>query len=153
VSKTSALITIAFAAPGLPPDACQQTLDGLLPIACGTPVQSAPSVISDHRNVRRARTRMTRSVPAAGLRSGAIQACGRLARRAPARFSVVEDMLKAALDSDQPEVIRMALRELAGMPELAPEIDPSIWEAHADEGIRIAAQQLSRARRGESVTI
>jgi hypothetical protein len=152
LSKTSALITIALAAPGLPADVCQQTLDGLLPIARGTPLQSAPSVIADHPNVKRARTRMTRSVPTAGIRSAAIQACGRLARRAPSRSSVVEEMLKDALNSDEPEAIRMTLRELAGLPELAPEINPAIWEAHEDESIRAAAEQLTRARRGESVT-
>jgi hypothetical protein len=153
VAKTSALITIALAAPGLPAEVCEQTVDGLLPIARGTPVQSAPSVIADHPNVKRSRAQMTRSVPTAGLRSAAIQACGRLARRAPTRSAAVEEMLKDVLNSDEPELIRMALRALAGLPELAGEIDPAIWEAHDDESIRIAAEQLARARRGEAVTI
>lgn len=153
VSKTSALIAIALAAPGLPTEVCEQALDGLLPTARGAPVHSAPPVIADHSNVKRARIRMTRSVPTSALRSAAIQACGRLARRAPSRDSVIEEMLRDSLSSDDLEVVRMALRELTGLSHLAPEVNPATWEAHQDDSIRVVAEQLARARRGEPVKI
>jgi hypothetical protein len=40
-----------------------RALRALLPVATGSPVTSAPAVIADHRNPKRSRTRITRSVP------------------------------------------------------------------------------------------
>jgi hypothetical protein len=49
--------------------------------------------------------------------------------------------------------MRMALRELAGLPELGRDIDPLVvWQSHPAPTVRGAAEQLARARRGESTT-
>jgi hypothetical protein len=152
VAKTSALITVAIAAPGLSRDAAERALGAFLDVARGAAVESAPAVISDHANLKRARTQLTRSVPGGAMRGAAIQACGRLARRAEPTSNAVETMLREALGSDEPEVMRMALRELAGLPELCPDVDPIPWETHPDETVRTAADQLAAARRGEPTT-
>jgi hypothetical protein len=152
VSKTSALVTIAAAARGLPSTHAAGALAKLLPVAGGFPVDSAPSLITDHRNPKRARTQMSRAVPAAALRAAAVQACGRLARQADPGSAAVERMLLDALSSDEPEVIKMALRELAALPRLGQSVDPGPWLAHAEPIVRAAAEQLARARSGAPTT-
>jgi Domain of unknown function (DUF4365) len=152
VSKASALITLALAAPGLATAAATRALRALLPVARGAPVASAPPVIADHRNPKRARTSITRSAPPAAVRAAAIQACGRLARRIAPRSTRVGAMLREAVASDEAEVVRMALRELAGLPDLGRDVDPAVWQSHPAPAVRGAAEQLARVRRGESTT-
>jgi tetratricopeptide (TPR) repeat protein len=152
VSKTSALIAMAVAAPGLRGEAAELGLERLLPVARGVPVKSAPGVLTDHRNPKRARSKMTRAVPAAGIQAAAIQACGRLARVARSGADDAEHMLRLSLGSQHPQVIRMALRELSGLPALAADVDPGEWLGHEDGDVRAAAEQLARARRGEPTT-
>jgi tetratricopeptide (TPR) repeat protein len=152
VSKTSALITIALAAPGLSTPVAERTLASLLPIAAGAPVQSSPAVISDHPNPKRARTLLTREAPPGGVRAAAVQACGRLARVAGPDSLAVDAMLHEALESGQTEVARMALRELAGLLQLGTDVDAAIWQAHPEPSVRAAGEQLALARRGEPTT-
>jgi hypothetical protein len=152
VSKVSALITLSITAPDLAKAAATRALRVLSPVAMGSPVTSAPAVIADHHNPKRSRTRITRSVPPAAVRAGAVQACGRLARRAAPRSRRVDAMLHEALASDDAEVIRMALRELAGLPELGRDVDPTRWLTHPAPTVQGAAEQLARARRGEPTT-
>jgi hypothetical protein len=152
VSKTSALVTLAMSAPGLAATHARRALTALLPIAAGAPVESVPGELTDHHNPKRARTRLSRTVSASALRAAAVQACGRLARRADPESIAVDEMLIGALDSRETEVIRMALRELAGLPALGRDVDPIPWSAHPEAVVRSAADQLARARRGEATT-
>ena len=61
-------------------------------------------------------------------------------------------MLSEALASNEPELIRMALRELAGLRELGVDVDPARWLGHSERRVREAAEQLAMARRGEPTT-
>jgi len=152
VSKVSALITLSITAPDLAKAAATRVLRALLPVATGSPVTSAPAVIADHRNPKRSRTRITRRVPPAAVRAGAVQACGRLARRTAPRPRHVDSMLHEALASDDIEVLRMALRELAGLPDLGRDVDPAHWVTHHIPTVQGAAEQLALARRGKPTT-
>jgi alpha-D-ribose 1-methylphosphonate 5-triphosphate diphosphatase PhnM len=95
---------------------------------------------------------MTRAVTPSAIRGDAVQACGRLAREVAPRSPAVDRMLHAALQSEDPEIVRMGLRELAGLLALGRDIDPADWQQHASPVVRAAADQLARARRGEPTT-
>jgi tetratricopeptide (TPR) repeat protein len=147
VSKTSALIALAVAAPDLSVKTAGSALRRLLAIAAGTPTASAPAVLTDHPNAKRARSTFTRSVPDDGLREATIQACGRLARRAGTKGSELEEAFVEAVSSGRPRLIRMALRELSELPGIGGAIDPKAWLRDDDPEVRAAARLLDRARR------
>jgi Domain of unknown function (DUF4365) len=146
LSKTSALITVAMAAPGLAPTPADRALRTLLPIAEGRSLQSAAGVLRSHRNPKRSRFSFSRAAPPSAVRATAVQACGRLAMRVGPRSRAVKRMLTAALDSGELEVERMALREMTGLPNLARNLDLQPWLGHPDQALRTAAEELQAAR-------
>jgi hypothetical protein len=147
VSKTSALIALTIAAPDLSAKTANSALAHLLPLAAGAQVVSAPAVLTDHRNAKRARSTFTRSVPEHGVREAAVQACGRLARRSGAKGADLEEMFAEAVRSGPSGVVRMALRELSALPDMGTAIDPKPWLCDEDPEVRAAARMLDRARR------
>jgi hypothetical protein len=147
VSKTSALIALTIAAPDLSAKTASGALARLLPLAAGAQVESAPAVLTDHRNAKRARSSFTRSVRDDGVREAAVQACGRLARRVGTKGPDLETMFAEAVECNSPNVRRMALRELSELPHLGAAIDPQRWLRDEDPEVRAAARLLDRARR------
>jgi hypothetical protein len=147
VSKISALIALTIAAPDLSAKTAGGALARLLPLAAGAQVESAPAVLTDHRNAKRARSTFTRSVRDDGVREAAVQACGRLARRVGGKGTDLETMFAEAVGCDSPNVVRMALRELSELPHLGAAIDPKRWLRDEDPEVRAAARLLDRARR------
>ena len=146
MSKTSALIAVALVARDLAPTPARRALRALLPIANGVEIHSAVSVVTDHPNPKRARTRVSRASPPAAIRSAAVQACGRLALRVAPGSRAVDEMLRQVLAANEPQVIRMALRELVSLTRLGRDVDTDVWIGHADRDVRAAAELLRRSR-------
>lgn len=146
VSKISALIALTIAVPDLSAETSRGALARLVPLAAGAQVKSAPAVLTDHRNAKRARSTFTRSVRHDGVREAAVQACGRLARHAGAKGTDLEAMFAEAVECDSPNVVGMALRELRELPHVGAAIDPKRWLRDEDPGVRAAARLLDRAR-------
>jgi hypothetical protein len=141
-SKATALVAVALLAPALTGGTARLLLERLLPVAAGEPLKSAPPVLTDHRNPKRARSRFTRQVGDSRLRGAAIQACGRLAHVANPRSRPMARVLREAVDSGDTTLLRFALRELAGLPSIRIPGDLDALTAHDDAGVRTVAKEL-----------
>jgi hypothetical protein len=147
VSKTSALVALAVLAPALEKAAAAGGLRALLPLAAGDRAPRGRPYLQSHRNLKRARGLLLRDVSDIRLRSAALQACGRLARRASPRSRALADVVDAVLaTAAEEELIVMALNELAGLPHLPVRADPLVLMNDERESVRQAAATARAAR-------
>lgn len=151
-SKISALMAVAVLAPSLSRNAAARGLARLLPVAAGERPDSAPAVIRDHQNPKRARNVITREVGGTDLAEAAVQACGRLARLAAPASRELAVVIDESLRSDSEGLVSMALRELTMLPGLPVSSDVGLLENDSRPKVRRAARLLDEYRRtGELV--
>jgi hypothetical protein len=90
---------------------------------------------------------LLRDVSDVRLRSAALQACGRLARRASPQSRALADVVDAVLATvTEEEVIVVALNELAGLPHLPVRSDLLVLVDDERESVRQAAATARAAR-------
>jgi hypothetical protein len=99
-------------------------------------------VIRDHPNPKRARTVLKRNAESNQLRVCAIQACGRLAKRAAPASARLAGVLDLILVRGEQPLVRAALRELISLPDLPLTQDAASFVDDSHSDIAQAARAL-----------
>jgi tetratricopeptide (TPR) repeat protein len=147
ISKTSALITLATLAPGLAEmTTARRALAALLPLACGEPPGGRTGVQSDHPNLKRARNILNWGDGGTQLQVTALQTCGRLAARATPTSPELAALFDSVFFENVEELVRMALRELIGLPDLPVTFDIEPLARDPRPQVAAAALALSHQR-------